>query len=232
MKKPKRQRIHLRTERRKKGLSAHQVYEKTKIPLRYIEALETGNMDSVQKGSRLLEARMRYLNLLGLPLDSKISFKPPQGMYEGTETTGNIVENGLAKKVAVAIIAMMVLVVCIKLASIVVDGMPTHAMDIVADIQNTSSVNVPDPTPAQPINDLVLRATGYAKATIIVDGVELHNDLLQPRKKYTFDFNDQLEIWTDNVSLLEIDLKGDRISPQGAVANERKLIFSFDRDVL
>jgi len=232
MNKSKRQRVHLRTERRKKGWSAHHIYEQTKIPLRYIEALETGDMSSVQKGSRLLEARMRYLNMLGLPLDSKITFKSPQRMYEGTETTGNIVENGLAKKVAIAIIAMMVLVVCIKLASIIVDGVPQKTSAIISELQNTTKVNKSNPIVAGPTKDFHLRSTGYAMATIIVDGVEVHDEMLQPRKSYDFDFSRQIEIWTDNVSLLEIDLKGERISPQGAVANERKLIFTIDKDML
>ena len=232
MSKTKRQRVHLRTERRKRGWSAKDIYEQTKIPLRYIEALETGDMSGVQKGSRLLEARMRYLNMLELPLDSKITFKSTQRLYEGTETTGNIVENGLAKKVAIAIIAMMVLVVCIKLSSIIVDGVPEKTSSIISNLQNTVTVSTPKEVAPAIKKDLVLRSTGYALATIVVDGEEVHNEMLKPRKSYSFDFDTEVEIWTDNVSLLEIDLKGERISPQGAVANERKLIFTIDKDML
>ena len=71
----------------------------------------------------------------------------------------------------------------------------------------------------------MLRTRSHAKATIIVDGIEKHREDLTPNHDYAYDFKERIEIWSDNVSLLELELQGSTISPQGAVANERKLIF-------
>ena len=113
-----------------------------------------------------------------------------------------------------------------------IDGVPEKTSSNVSEIQNTVTISKPKEVAPVIKKDFVLRSTGYAEATIVVDGKEVHNEMLQPRKSYSFDFNKEIEIWTDNVSLLEIDLKGERISPQGAVANERKLIFTIDKDML
>ena len=230
MKSKKRKRVHLRTERKKRGWSARHIYEQTKVPLRYIEALETGNMDSVQKGSRLLEARMRYLTLLNLPLDSKITFVDPN-MYNDTETTGNLQTEGASKTVAYSIILVMIAVICIKLTGIIVDAVQSDKpiIDSSSIEATASSISTPAPVPVAHQSDFRLYTTGNVFATITVDGEEVHNDALTPNKRYNFDFADKIEIWSNNVSLLHIELHGKRIAPQGAVANERKLIFAVDR---
>ena len=74
-----------------------------------------------------------------------------------------------------------------------------------------------------------VRARNKVRANINIDGKEVFNGKLIPGKHYKHDFNEKLVLWTDNVSQLNISFKGKRISPQGAVANERKLIFSIDR---
>ena len=229
MKSKKRQRIHLRTERKKRGWSAHYINQKTKIPLRYIEALETGNLDNVQKGSRLFEARMRYLTILDLPLDSKISFSPQE--YNNTETTGDIQSEGLSKSVAYGIIVVMIAVICIKLTAIIVDKIQNNSPAIEPVFQTASTSIV---TPSSIVNapDFQLYTTGNTRAIIVVDGEEMHNDVLQPNKQYNFHFTKKLELWSDNISLLNIELHGEKIAPQGAVANERKLIFTVDRAAL
>ena len=233
MKSKKRKRVHLRTERRKRGWSARYIHEKTKIPPRYIEALETGNMDSVQKGSRLLEARMRYLTLLKLPLDSKITFVDPN-MYTNTETTGNLQTEGASKTVAYGIILVMIAVICMKLTGIIVDILQhkTPAVQTTSIEATTASIKTSAPKPIIQTSDFQVYTTGKAFATIVIDGKEIHNDMLSPNKRYNFDFQDKLEIWSNNISLLHIKLHGERIAPQGAVANERKLIFAVDRAAL
>lgn len=230
MKSKKRKRIHLRTERRKRGFSARYIHEKTKISPRYIEALETGNMESVQKGSRLLEARMRYLTLLKLPLDSKITFVDPN-MYTNTETTGNLQTEGASKTVAYGIILVMIAVICMKLTGIIVDMINNDTSITTAPSleTTTASINTPSPKPIVHTSDFQVYTTGNAFATIVIDGKEIYNDTLAPNKRYSFDFQDKLEIWSNNISLLHIKLHGERIAPQGAVANERKLIFAVDR---
>ncbi|MAA80333.1 MAG: hypothetical protein CL916_13850 [Deltaproteobacteria bacterium] len=230
MKSKKRKRVHLRTERKKRGWSARHIYEQTKVPLRYIEALETGNMESVQKGSRLLEARMRYLTLLNLPLDSKITFVGPN-MYSDTETTGNLQTEGASKTVAYSIILVMIAVICIKLTGIIVDAVQNDTPLIQSSsIEATaSSISTPAPVPTAHHPDFRLYTTGNVFATITVDGKEVHNDTLTPNKRYNFDFTKKIEIWSNNVSLLHVELHGKRIAPQGSVANERKLIFAIDR---
>ena len=230
MKSKKRKRVHLRTERKKRGWSSRYVYEQTKVPLRYIEALETGNMESVQKGSRLLEARMRYLTLLKLPLDSKITFVDPN-MYSNTETTGNLQTEGASKTVAYSIILVMIAVICIKLTGIIVDALQNDKPLIQSSsLEATkSSISAPVPSPVEDHPDFRLYTTGNVFATVVIDGEEVHNDTLTPNKRYNFDFTKKIEIWSNNVSLLHIELHGKRIAPQGAVANERKLIFAVDR---
>lgn len=228
MKTKKRKRIHLRTERKRKGWSAHNIYEQTKIPLRYIEALETGNLDSVQKGSRLFEARMRYLTLLELPLDAKITFKPPNELYNDTETTGDMQTDGLSKTVAYGIILVMIAVICIKLTAIIVDKIQNDT-PIIEPVTQTETVATPTPTIERNIPAFRVHTLGHVRATIVIDGKEVHSDILTPSKRYQFDFQEKLELWSDNISLLNIELHGERIAPQGAVANERKLIFAIDR---
>ena len=230
MKYKKRQRIHLRTERKKRGWSAHYINQKTKIPLRYIEALETGNLDNVQKGSRLFEARIRYLTILELPLDSKITFSSPQG-YNNTETTGDIQSEGVSKNVAYAIILVMIAVICIKLTAIIVDKVQNNT-PILEPTQLTTTANIPTPKAVFNTPDFQLYTTGNTRAIIVVDGEEIHNDVLQPNKRYRYNFTEKLELWSDNISLLNIELHGEKIAPQGAVANERKLIFTIDRAAL
>ena len=74
-----------------------------------------------------------------------------------------------------------------------------------------------------------VKARNNVRSNIKIDGKEVHNGPLIAGKFYRYDFEEELALWTENVSQLNIYFNGKRISPQGAVANERNLIFSIDR---
>jgi len=71
----KRTRVNLRREREKAGHSLEQVSRGARIPLRYIEALETGNIRLVKKGPQLGAFKKQYLQFLGLPENAKLRFR-------------------------------------------------------------------------------------------------------------------------------------------------------------
>ena len=241
MKSSKRMRVNLREERKKRGLSTHQVNNITKIPLRYIEALETGVLGEIKKGPRLFEAKLRYLRLLKLPQDSKLVIATKNTsdydgddaspMYDGTGSTNELPQSDLSRMVAHGIIFVMIAVICIKVTSISVDSLhnPSSATE---NLPAQSAITIPEMPPKEKTADFVLRTRAHAKATIIVDGIEKHREDLTPNHDYAYDFKERIEVWSDNVSLLELELEGSSISPQGAVANERKLIFEHTSNTL
>lgn len=75
MKNHSRPRINLRFEREERGLSIEQVAEEARIPFRYIEALETGDLNKVQRGPYLRSFKQQYLRYLGLPTNAVLYFK-------------------------------------------------------------------------------------------------------------------------------------------------------------
>ena len=113
-----------------------------------------------------------------------------------------------------------------------VDSQEKREKRIPPQLQNATELKVKNPAAEITLESIDLIKKSFdmtPPVRITVDGEEVHNDALTPNKRYNFDFADKIEIWSNNVSLLHIELHGNRIAPQGAVANERKLIFAVDR---
>ena len=145
--KDNRPRINLRDERERKGLQIEQISQQARIPLRYIEALETGNISAVKKGPQLLAFKKQYLEFLGLPLNAKLRFRTkkkrrPQSKKRSltrtitTTSTHPLPRPSLLKLMASAFVVIMIMLLSMKMFSSMIDKsnraakfQPTKAVD-------------------------------------------------------------------------------------------------------
>ncbi len=68
--------VDLRQERQRRGLSLDDVSRRSRIPRRYLDALETGRTEGLPRGPFFDSYQRQYLAFLGLPPQATISVRP------------------------------------------------------------------------------------------------------------------------------------------------------------
>ena len=125
--------VNLREERENRNISIRDVSNKAKIPVQYIEALETGIVPQKLRGPILLSYKKKYLKFLRLPLDSKLRFKTKNRKLPAstnsryrtktilTTTTNGIKQPSTLQSMAIGFTIAVICIASLKLISTVLD---------------------------------------------------------------------------------------------------------------
>lgn len=139
----------LRQERERRGLSLAEVADRCRIPVGFIEAIESGNADQVPRGPFLEVYRRRYVEFLGLPQAPEHSARPRPGPTlampiavdevepEGSDTelvrtrtvTRHYDSVPLIRLVLAGFLVTVALILCMKLVAGMLDRTGSSSLD-------------------------------------------------------------------------------------------------------
>ena len=255
-----RPRVNLREERLRRGYSIEDIAERARIPMRVIEALETGDVTGVQKGPLLLGYKRQYLRLLRLPENAKLIFRQPglgeslgrelgqrlKTLTKTNTTTSHFPAPNLAKLTASSVLITAAIILGLKGVSNVIDPPKTvESTPIAVETQEestsllttlsdifTRSEPVPEKKEAS-LPRFGIRPLSNVSVKITVDGQVAHKGIMKSARKFKkFEFEKRLEFWTEDMSSLKLSYNDRLIQPQGDISGSRKLVFAIDKSDL
>ncbi len=222
----------LREARERAGLSLDEVSAKTKIPVKWLQALESGNTAAFPPGPFLSGYTRQYRGLLGLgdapvlpptpasatavaarPARVSASSRGEADRPEHTETTSTSPRHRVRRwsRTAVAGVAAAGAVITAVLLSRVMRGEPADGLGV---------------PPDQVL--LVTSASGTA-ARVTADGRPVHDGKLPAGKQVKFAAHDRLEVELDELKGVTLVYNGSTLRPLGAQSRPRRMVFEDDR---
>lgn len=222
-----------REARERAGLSLDDVAAKTKIPVKWLEALESGNTGAFPPGPFLGGYSRQYRAFLGLGEAAPVAGPPPSrplpeprpapasrrtapaagATGEPTETTTTIPGLRTSRRARAAVAGVLA---AAALVSFVVLGGGVRG-------EADPAVGVPP--------DLVLLVTSASGvgANVTADGRTLHEGKLPAGKQVKFAAHDRLEVELDELKGVTLVYNGSTLRPLGAQSRPRRMVFEDDR---
>ena len=238
-------RVNLRQERERLGLEIEDVSEQTRIPMRFIEFLETGDRSRVQAGPYLLAYKKQYLRFLELPTDAVLCFKMKtlnlrsrKGPRTQTvTTTGFIPSANTHQLVTYSVVIAMLFVIVLRAVSTFIDKTSWWKDEVTetTPLQDASSSLLTKSAPQEPVLNKNARVTVRAREDLLLDITtdgQINSLTLAAGEKKYIDFYSRLDLWTKNVNYLDIYYNGRKIQPQGSLTRDRTLVFATNRENL
>ena len=143
--------VNLREERESRGLSIRDVSHQARIPVHYLEALETGIVPQKLRGPILLSYKKKYLRFLHLPQEAKLRFRSTKKKLSSpastagrtrtllTTTTNGIRQPSTLQSMGIGFALAVGCILCLKFLSTIFDR-PAEAVETPASSIATSSV--------------------------------------------------------------------------------------------
>lgn len=214
----------LREARERRGLSVEQVAREARIPQRYVEALEKGDLSVFGRGPFASGYTRQYRKFLGLP---EVALPPagqaPAGAFEpepeptvtSTTVTSPTVTSPVlptgrrAVAMAVAVVAVLVL----------------------AFVVGRRALGPEEPTlGVAPDQVVLLTAAEPIKATVTADGRERFRGVVPAGQQQRYEAHDELAIQLPHLDGVTLVYNGRTLKPLGAQSRPRRLVFVDDRE--
>lgn len=201
------------------GLSLQEVSDRTRIPTRYLEALERDDPSVFPTGPFLVGFSRKYRVLVGLPERAPLTGKPnpPEEPEEPrTETSPSHPSSATRMRAGrTALIGGLAVIVAI----IVLRGVGER-LSGGGEVQE--SVGEPMDLEVRVDVEEATRVRSYT------DGTLRFSDALRPGPGMTFQGRDQVSVEIETLSGVELQFQGKPLNPLGHQSRPRRLIFIDD----
>lgn len=184
----------LRAAREEKGFSLEDIASETRIPLRHLESLESGDWSRLPAPTYTIGFARNYANAVGLDrseigdqLRSEMGgHRPDSSTVEHFEPVdpARAMPKWLVLSAAVAIVVAILLFAWIRSRSLTEEAPPPTAVAQQAAPQAAAPVRAAPQQPASANGPVVLTATGPAWVRVTDQGKTLFEGVLQPGKAY------------------------------------------------
>lgn len=206
----------LKRERERLGLSREEVAAQTRIPLRYVDALEEAQDAAANPPPFLFGYRRQYESFLDSLSDGAVpSAESGPAPYVRAEVPPEVeAEVEAPRRVPVArlvlggFLATLIIALVGKLSVTLADRPAT-----------------PPPEPEIPVQKLELRAIEPTKVTVEADGQTLFTGTLEPGAARTFEGRERISVDASDLTRLAVRHEGLRIEPLGNLSYGRRLVF-------
>lgn len=194
------------------GLSIEQAAAQTRIPQRYLEALEKGDLSIFPPGPFLAGYTRQYRTFLKLG-DAPPPRVPAEPEYTVTEPA-RPGRKSRRQAVRLAVIGALALTAAVLLVAV------SH--EVLEDV---------DPEPGVPPDQHVtVRAPEPIEITAEVDGREVHSGTLPALTTRTFDGHDRIVLTMGTLEQVQITYNNQALKPLGATTRPRRLVFIDDTE--
>ena len=198
----------LKAARERRGLTREEVSEQTRIPLRFIEAIEDPSArDALPPGPFLERHEERYAAFLGFeeepdPDITELASRAPEPPPPPEDAP-------VVRLVLGGFLGAVALVLFVKVGAAALDRPPSE----------------PDPEPLPDLQTVAVRAIEPVHVAVTADGEELYNDTLPPGETHTWTALWRLEVDAADLTRVTIRYNGDRVEPLGRLTQGRRLVF-------
>jgi transcriptional regulator with XRE-family HTH domain len=218
----------LRRERERRSLSLEEVSSQTRIPLRYLEALERGEPFALPAGPYGQSFRRQYENFLdtvdvpaprpvapkAIPrVDSHEELQPIEVERTTTGTIPRHEELPVARLLVTTFVLTVVILLSLKVGSALLDPSPPPSAGISAPL---------------PIQTLNLRAHEPVKVELMADGVVKHSGSMTAGEQIKVEGRERIVVEASDLTALTISLDGELIEPLHNLTHPRRLVFVQD----
>lgn len=209
----------LRRERERLGLSRDEVAAQTRIPMRYLVALEEGDAGGLPAGPFLYGYRKQYETFLNLDDESLTAedaatengIRPVLRPEEEPETAAPRRAVPIGRLVMGGFIATLAVALAVKVGALLVERAP-----------------VTPEAETLPVQRLEVRAIEPTKVTVKADGETLFAGTLKPGAAQTWEGHRRLEVEAADLTRVTVRHNGERIEPLGSLTRGRRLVFIQD----
>lgn len=201
----------LREARERRGLSVDEVARQARIPARYVEALEKGDLSVFGRGPFANGYTRQYRKFLNLPEVALASHEPEP---EPTATLPTVTSPVLPPPKRLA--ALVVAVLAVLVLSVLVGR---RALDASGD-----DIGVPP-------DQVVLLTTGEPlRAVVTADGRDIFRGTVPAGQQQRFEAHDELTLDLARLEGVSLVYNGRTLKPLGAQSRPRRLVFVDDRE--
>lgn len=195
------------------GYTLEEASRRTRIPQRYLEALEQGELSVFPPGPFLTGYTRQYRQFLGLPdapppapseLESEPTVTAP--LRPGRRTWRHALRAG-----GIGALSMVILVLLVRIADTVGTGGPAELGEA-------------------PDQEVVLRPAEPIRARVVADGREVWTGPLPAGTSSRFAAHDRLEVELDSLERLTIQYNRRELRPLGTESRPRRLVFVDDAE--
>jgi transcriptional regulator with XRE-family HTH domain len=210
----------LREARERRGLSVEQVAREARIPQRYVEALEKGDLSVFGRGPFASGYTRQYRKFLGLPevalpASAPASEPEPEPTAAAPELTSPTVTSpGIPTgRRAVAM------------------GVAVFVTIVLAFVVGRRALGPSEPTlGTKPDQVVLLTAAEPIRAVVTADGRERFRGTVPAGQQQRFEAHDELTIQLPHLDGVTLAYNGRILKPLGAQSRPRRLVFVDDRE--
>ncbi len=211
----------LRDARAHLGMTVDEAAHRTRIPLRYLQALESGDLSVFPAGPFASGYTRQYRKFLGLP---EVALRPPAAAavaqpereepVERTEHTGATITSPLIPSRPRLVALAVGVAGALALAALVA----------------RSAMDTAEPQVGRVPDQVVLLTTNEPlRARITADGRSAFAGTLSPGQQRKFEAHDRLELDLPSLDGVTVVYNGRTLKPLGAQSRARRLVFIDDR---
>lgn len=201
----------LRDARTRMGLSVEEAAARTRIPQRYVEALERGDLSVFGKGPFASGYTRQYRRFLGLP-DAPLAPEPEAEPEPTVTHTSPVIPSG-RRLVALGVAVALVLLLTALVGRSLTEG-PAAGDEVGTAPDQTVLLTTGEP----------LRAKIVADARIVFSGV------IPAGQQQKYAAHDRLELELPRLDGVTLVYNGRTLKPLGSQSRPRRLVFVDDRE--
>ena len=218
----------LRHERERRGWTLDDVVARTRIPRRYLEALEDGNHEVLPPGPFLRGFLRQYLEFLGQDIHE--GAPPPEVEHEADVPTIDLTDAALAEPTA----ALQTPSDEVPLLRLVIAGF-VQTLAVVLALQLTARVTAPPKAvagaPVVPVGVpqvVSIAAIEPVHITATVDGEEVFSGRLKGRDTMDFEGQERVALDVADLNKVQITYNQETLEPLHNLSRGRRLVFIRD----
>jgi len=220
--------IELRHERERRGWTLDDVADRTRIPRRYLEALEDGNHDVLPPGPFLRGYLRQYLEFLGQDPDAPTDDASAEGNVEGEDSHFDEdsdypspipprSEVPLIRLVVTGFVITLVIVLSLQLGERLITPSPVA---VASNAGGTASIG--------PLQKVRIHAGEDVSIQVTSDGEVAFTGTLPATETKEFESNRRIAVDIGDLRWVTIHYNGERIEPLGNLSKKRRIVFIHD----
>lgn len=224
----------LRSARARAGLSLDEAAQRTRIPAKYLDALEKGDLSVFPPGPFLGGYTRQYRRFLGLPETPVATLRAPEATRPTLPTPAPRVSPGGAAELDERTITLTgpngILAKQSRARLVALGVAATAVVGLGVAVAVRAIPDTPPDVGTLPDQVVSLTTMEPVRATVVADGRTVFTGQIAPGAASTYKAHDRLELSLASLEGVVLHYNGNALKPLGAQSRPRRLVFIDDRN--